>query len=59
MRMRVVIEAEFDVPDDELMKIYGTTDPEECAKIEAGNPPRDLLALGEIVRHDVRAVPCE
>lgn len=49
MKLRVIVETTYEVPDDHdyLLRVYGTIDPDECAKIDAQNHFEDLLDLGD------------
>ncbi|GAA0853376.1 hypothetical protein ACFQVD_26640 [Streptosporangium amethystogenes subsp. fukuiense] len=56
MKMRLIVTGEYDVTDDpaERQRIYGATDPFECAKVDAENSAEDLLALADrIISRDV------
>ncbi len=58
MKMRITIVAEYDVTDDhaDRLRIYGTADPAEMAKVDQGNDPVELLELAEIVKSEVEAI---
>jgi hypothetical protein len=43
-KFRVIIEGTYEVDQESLERCYGTTDLEECAKIDAQNSPYDMLA---------------
>lgn len=45
LKVTVVQETVYDIPDADVERIYGTTDPMECARIEATNKPDDLIAF--------------
>lgn len=46
MKLKVTVTQEtvYDIPDADVERIYGTTDPMECARIEARNKPEELIA---------------
>jgi hypothetical protein len=49
MKLKVTVtqETTFEVPDSDLQRIYGTTDPKECARMEATNPAACLIAAAK------------
>lgn len=60
MKMRITIVAEYDIPDDlaKRERMYSTTDPHECAKVDQENQPFELLEMAErVVSYEVRPVP--
>lgn len=62
MKLRLYIEADYEITDDlaERERIYGTADPDECAKVDEGTDPIELLDFagerGSVTHHRVRAV---
>ncbi|MFI7644093.1 hypothetical protein [Nonomuraea sp. NPDC049400] len=60
MKLRLIIEADYEVTDDlaERERVYGTSNPAECAKVDEGNNPIELLEFarerGSITHHRVR-----
>jgi hypothetical protein len=46
LKFRATISFTYEVPDDELDRVYGTHDPAECAAVDAKNNPFDLLDSG-------------
>lgn len=58
MKFRAVIAFDYDVPDDadERTRVYGTSDPAECARIDAQNEPIELLAYANDVSMTITPV---
>ena len=50
MKMFVTVGAEYGIPDDpeERRRIYGTADPDECARIDMGNSVASILEISEV-----------
>jgi hypothetical protein len=49
MRFAVTITGSYEVPDDQLLQAYGTTDPEKCAELDATTPEDVLIEMMEDV----------
>lgn len=47
LKVTVVQETVYNIPDSDAQRIYGTTDPRECARIEAANRADDLIAVAK------------
>jgi hypothetical protein len=45
LKVTVTQETIYEIPDSDVLRIYGTTDPMECARIEAENKPDELIAF--------------
>jgi hypothetical protein len=43
VKLKLIIECVYEVPDRDVERIYGTTDPAVCAKLDEGNPADELL----------------
>ena len=45
--MQVIFVGEYELPDnlEQRASVYGTTDPAECARLDAGMNPHDLFTL--------------
>lgn len=60
LRLTVVYEYSTGANDEETLNSYGTTDPQECAAIDAENDPLLILALadqtGEEITYKVEVV---
>jgi hypothetical protein len=58
VKMRVTAVHEYILPDNlkERARIYGTTDPDECARIDQSGDPDLLLSLSVPVSFTVEAV---
>ena len=60
MKFRLTVEVEYEVPDDQLEGVYGTTDPRECARIDERNSAADLVEfIGSAAptRHKIEVMP--
>ncbi len=56
MKVRIIMLLDYDLPDDarDMMEAYGTTDPEECFRIDLENDPAATLCdYADIVSWDV------
>lgn len=58
--LEVIVRGRYEIPDDlaERQRIYGSTDPEDCAAVDQENGAEDLLGIcaDETVSVEVRAV---
>lgn len=50
MKFKVTVKVTYEIPDDKLEDYYGTTNPQEAAKIDKINFDNDLGNLLELVQ---------